>query len=117
VYDDNSSPVLNTINAVNLNAGAHHFDFSYPADQDEALILTHVRSGPLIGCDNSDIGLDFRLYNLGSDGNVDLSTYQGIPQSVGVGVKRGQRYVARVIFQLNKGCLGISYQFGIHVVH
>jgi hypothetical protein len=111
VYEGENS-VLNTINAVNLNAGENVFEFTFQADRDEALVETYIKSIP-VGCADSDVGIDLHLYRVGENGTVD-TRYAGIPQGVsGVNVKQGHQYIAKMIFTLDKSCLGLSFQFGI----
>lgn len=111
-YFPGENPKLNEISAVNVTELKPSFDFAYTPDQDESLTLTNVKSGTLLGCDDSDIGFTFTLHRFNPNGEIDLSSYQGIGYSP-TSVYRGEHYVVRVTFNLDKTCLGIAYTFGI----
>ena len=121
VYEGVNNPVVNVFQAENVSQEEAHFDFTYLPQQDEGLALVSVKSY-LIGCQDSDIGLGFDLFHAGRDGNIDFSSYDQLgPAPVfdnesgpaPIPVKRGQKYLLRVILTLQKSCLGLRYNFGV----
>jgi hypothetical protein len=108
---EGDKPDLNKIQAVSLNQGQAHFDFTYRPKQDAKLALTSVTSY-LIGCKDSDIGLGFSLFRIGLDGNVDFSAHEGLGSAPAL-VNKGLQYLVRVNLTLGADCLGLAYYFGV----
>ncbi len=115
VFNAGESPQLNEFQATHLSAGKPTFDFTFTANQDETLTLplNLIKILP-VGCDTSDIGVQFSLYRVGADGAIDTTGYDGLGESP-VPVKRDGQYLARLTLFLAKSCLGIDFKFGIKV--
>jgi hypothetical protein len=120
VYEG-ANPALNKIQAAHVSQGQAHFDFVYQPQRDEGVTLTSLKSY-LIGCQDSDNGLNFMLFRFGPDGQVDFSSYEQLgpapafengPFPAPVLVKRHVKYLLRVDLRLRKDCLGFAYYFGV----
>lgn len=115
VYSKGGSPQLNEFHATNVKQGKPTFDFPFTPAQDGSMSLAmNTVKSTLLGCNDSDIGLQFSLYRAAADGSIDLSGYDSLGPSP-ISVKKGGQYVVRVMLSLNKDCLGLDYRFGIDV--
>jgi hypothetical protein len=108
----NSDDNFNVINSVNLKQGENNFDFIYKSDKDNSLNLDKFIGGPLIGCENSDIGIKLNIHHTYSNGAINLESSLGLGYSPTQLIK-DENYIIRVKLILKKDCLGLNYKFSI----
>jgi len=112
VYRENDHPKMNEVSAVNMTKGDHVFDFIYKPAGDQTLSMGKFKTGPYLGCEYSDISIQFNLHHVKLDGEIDLSSSLGFGYSP-TPVDRGETYALRLTLTLKKDCLGVVYNFGV----